>query len=99
MAYRSKRLLNFAKDAPHCFGCGKANAGDVVAAHANWSEYGKGMAHKAHDWAVAMICGDCHWIIDSSGSSRADKKEAWRMAHVKTLAWLFETGRVAPNEG
>lgn len=41
MMFRSPKLLAMAKEAPVCFGCGKANDGDVVAAHANWSEYGK----------------------------------------------------------
>ena len=92
MMYRSKKLLQAAKDAPVCMGCGKSNHGDVVAAHANWSEYGKGMGMKAHDWAVAYLCHECHARIDQGQGSKQDKREAWQRAHVRTLEWLFDTG-------
>lgn len=64
-------------------------------AHANWHEYGKGGALKAHDWAVAAMCGTCHMEIDQGkGMSKDERKEEWRQAHVRTLEWLFETGRL-----
>jgi hypothetical protein len=95
MTYRSRKLLDAAKEVPRCMGCGKHNIGDVVMAHANWSEYGKGSHHKAHDWAVAALCTlDCHAYVDSSKASREDKKDFWIRAHVKTLEWLFESGKV-----
>lgn len=94
--FRSPKLLRYAKDAPHCMACGRHNSGDVVMAHANWAEYGKGMSIKANDWAVAAMCGRCHSELDQgSKMDREDRKEVWRRAHVKTLAWLFETGRLA----
>lgn len=93
--YRSPKLLSMAREAPVCFGCGKSNDGDVVMAHANWHEYGKSLGGKGHDWAVAALCTlNCHAYVDSSKASREDKKEFWRRAHVKTLDWLFETGKV-----
>ena len=95
MTYRNRKLLDAAKEAPVCFGCGKANEGDVVMAHANWSEYGKGAGLKANDWAVAAICTmKCHAYVDSSKASKEEKKQFWIAAHVKTLSWLFETGKV-----
>lgn len=63
-------------------------------AHANWSEYGKGMGIKAHDWAVAAICHQCHADIDSGSLSRKEKRDNWESAHIKTLEWIFETGIV-----
>ena len=94
--FRSPKLLRYAKDAPRCMACGRHNSGDVVMAHANWSEYGKGMSIKANDWAVAAMCGQCHSELDQgSKMEKEERKEMWRMAHVKTLAWLFETGRLA----
>lgn len=95
MMYRSPKLLAMAREAPVCFGCGKSNDGDVVFAHANWHEYGKGGALKANDWAVAALCSlKCHSFVDSSKAMKEEKKEFWIAAHVKTLAWLFETGRI-----
>lgn len=93
--YRSRKLLDAAKEAPRCFGCGHSNDGTVVAAHANGSEYGKGMGIKAHDWAIAMLCHACHSAIDQGAHMTKDeRKEAWLRAHVRTMAWLFESGKV-----
>lgn len=95
MTYRSRKLLDSAKDAPKCMGCGRHNDGSVVMAHANWAEYGKGMGHKAHDWSVAALCGDCHASIDQGHHmSRDERKDFWRAAHIRTMAWLFESGKV-----
>jgi hypothetical protein len=96
MMFRSPKLLAYAKDAPICMGCGKHNAGDVVMAHADWSEYGKGMGMKANDWAIAALCTMvCHPYVDtSSKATREERKEFWRRAHVKTIDWLFESGRI-----
>lgn len=93
MTYRSRKLLDAAKNAPRCMGCGKHNDGDVVMAHADWSEYGKGMGYKANDWAVAALCTmQCHPFVDSSKASREERKDFWIRAHVRTLAWLFDAG-------
>jgi hypothetical protein len=94
--YRSKKLLNAARDIPCCMGCGRHNDGSVVMAHANWSEYGKSMGMKAHDWAIAALGTNCcHGQLDDGKEmTREERKEFWCRAHVKTLEWLFETGRV-----
>ncbi len=95
MMFRSPKLLAMAKDAPACFGCGKPNEGDVVAAHANWSEFGKGTGLKAHDWATAHLCMACHSYVDQGKDSKENRKSFWQRAHAKTVQWLFETGRLA----
>ena len=92
--WRSPAILKAARDCPCCMSCGADNHGQVVAAHANWSEYGKGMGTKAHDWAVAYLCGECHLWLDTSGAPRVEKVDFWRCAHAKTLEWLFESGRL-----
>lgn len=95
MTYRSRKLLDSARDCPRCMGCGKHNEGDVVMAHANWHEYGKGGALKAHDWAVAALCTmQCHAYVDSGKGSKEERKDFWLRAHIKTMAWLFESGKV-----
>lgn len=93
--FRSPKLLDCFRDAPICFGCGRHNDGSVVAAHANWSEYGKGMSIKAHDWAVAGLCRNCHSELDFGIKMKSEeRKEFWRSAHIKTMAWLFANGKL-----
>lgn len=95
MTYRSRKLLDAAKQAPRCFACGRHNDGTVVMAHANWHEYGKGAGHKAHDWAVAAICYECHTSLDQGAHmTKEQRKESWIAAHVRTLAWLFDSGKI-----
>ena len=94
MNYRNPKLLQAARNVPNCMGCGKVTDGTIVMAHANWSEYGKGMGIKAHDWAVAALCHACHASIDSGKLTRQEKRDNWLAAHIKTLVWLFDTGIV-----
>ncbi len=93
--YRSKKLLDAARHAPVCMACGKANHGDVVAAHSNQLRDGKGKGIKAHDYRIAYLCHTCHAEIDQgSRLSREERIALWEEAHRKTIAWLFGTGRV-----
>lgn len=95
MTFRSRKLLDAAKEAPRCFCCGRHNDGTVVMAHANWHEYGKGAGLKAHDWAVAAICGECHSSIDQGAHMTKDERKAsWLAAHIRTMAWLFDSGKI-----
>ena len=94
MTYRSRKLLDVARESPRCFCCGKHNDGTVVAAHANGSEYGKGMGTKAHDWAIAFLCYQCHTEIDQGSLPREQKKDRWLLAHIRTMEWLFDNGKV-----
>ena len=88
--FRSPKLLKTFKYAPICFGCGKVNDGTVVAAHANWHEFGKSGGIKAQDWAVAGLCHECHSEIDQgSRLGYSDRKEKWISAWIKTMDWLF----------
>ena len=93
--FRSRRLLNYAKEAPHCMNCGDQNHGQIVAAHANWLDYDKGKGIKAHDWAIAYLCHRCHEIVDKSPhASKDEKRRAWEYGHIKTMKWLFASGRL-----
>lgn len=94
MNWRSRKLLDAAKEAPRCFCCGHSNNGTVVMAHANWHEYGKGAGIKAHDWAIAAMCYECHKQLDQGPDSKQEKKDRWIRAHIHTLAWLFDSGRL-----
>lgn len=93
MTFRSRPLLNLANGAP-CMSCG-AEDGTIVAAHANWSDFGKGMSHKASDAAVAFMCCRCHSEIDQGAKlSKEERRAKWMEAAVKTWVWLMETGKV-----
>ena len=95
MTYRSKKILQAAKDAPRCMSCLEDNDGTVVMAHSNQQRDGKGTGHKAHDYRVAAMCLRCHALVDSSGLTRAEKVEIWDAAHRETIGWLFDSGVVS----
>ena len=64
--YRCRELLDAANGSP-CVRCGAVD-GTVVAAHAQGmvaSWFGKGMACKPDDYAVAELCSTCHRLMDS----------------------------------
>lgn len=96
MIFRSKKLLELAREAPCCMSCGRSNDGSVVAAHSNEQAAGKGMGIKAADFAVAYVCGSCHAEIDgrSGGHDREYRQSMWRRAFYKTLDWMWSTGKV-----
>mgnify|MGYP001196370601 FL=1 len=97
--FRSKKLLNMAKDSPYCFSCGKSNERDIVAAHSNQLIDGKGKGIKASDYRVAFICNNCHTLIDTSAKhSKEEKKQLWESAHRATIGWLFTSGRLQVTE-
>ena len=92
MTYRNPGLLRLAAKAPHCMSCKMANAGQVVAAHSNSIEDGKGMGMKASDACVAFLCHDCHSEIDQGRQERSWKRETWFDAYRATMRWLIESG-------
>jgi hypothetical protein len=74
--------------------CGTQD-GTIVAAHANSSRFGKGMSHKAADWAIAFLCYRCHSELDHGNKmNREEKLSMWLEASIKTWGWLVETGKV-----
>ncbi|MCM1128978.1 MAG: DUF1364 domain-containing protein [Alistipes senegalensis] len=95
MNYRKPHLLQLARYAPCCMGCGKVNQGDIVAAHSNQLRDGKGKSIKAHDFRIAYLCNSCHIEIDQgSKMSKAERIERWEEAHRKTVEWWFLSGAV-----
>ena len=90
--YRNKALLRAVASLP-CQLCGKE--GKTQAAHANWTEYGKGMGMKAHDVYSAALCVHCHANIDQGSKlSYEERKSLWEAAWRKTMLVLFEDGLV-----
>lgn len=91
--YRNKKLLETVRQSS-CQHCG-VDDGTVVAAHSNWAEDGKGMGIKAHDYKIAALCFRCHMALDQGKEmSKDERKKMWQNAHNKTIAWLFESGRL-----
>ena len=90
--YRNKALLRAVASLP-CQLCGRE--GETQAAHANWTEYGKGMGMKAHDVYSAALCVGYHAGIDQGSKlSYQERKELWEAAWRKTMLVLFEDGLV-----
>lgn len=90
--YRNKAFLRAVASLP-CQLCGKE--GETQAAHANWSEYGKGMAMKAHDCYSAALCVTCHSNIDQGSKlSYQERKELWEAAWRKTILVLCESSLI-----
>lgn len=89
MNFRSPKLLRDSRDKPCSLRVENVCCGDwatTCAAHANWSEYGKGKSIKAHDWAVADACYTCHRWLDEGPAPRETKRRTWFAGWVKKLA-------------
>lgn len=91
------KLLKMARLYP-CMNCG-ADDNTIVACHYQGRmghKVGRGMGRKAHDAAIAFLCGQCHDIVDDR-TNQAD--EATRLAIQATAmanTWLalINDGRV-----
>lgn len=99
MTYRNRALLNILHEAP-CFAkfphqCTQWRGCEP--AHADSQLYGRGHGHKSPDWAVASMCHEAHRMISAVINppfDREQKQREWEIAHVATLNWLFDNGRV-----
>lgn len=99
MTYRNRRLLDLAHtmpcmvDFPHQ--CTAYNGCDPM--HADFKIFGRGFAHKSHDFAFAAGCRTAHRMLTSKindTNTHEQKFHDWLRAHVKTMEWLWENGKV-----
>lgn len=90
--FRHPLLLRLAVKAPRCFGCGKANEGDIVAAHSNQGRDGKGAGIKASDAAIAYFCTTCHHAVDAGRKDQDEAVAFWEAGHRATMRYLVESG-------
>lgn len=79
---------------PHCMSCGKLNydGHQLCLAHSNRIQDGKGRGLKSHDEKGAIVCNDCHNLIDGR-TGKLTRHEAQAMhtaAHEKTVIWWHE---------
>lgn len=87
--FRSRALLDLAHRVTECQSCGRHTPG-AEPAHSNMSAYGKGAMLKAHDWAHAALCHDCHVLLDQGPElTREERRELWERAFRKTLTLYF----------
>lgn len=89
------KLRKSAQHAPMCFACWRPNqCGNLVLAHDNWLEAGKGVGYKSHDIFGAIVCGECHDQIDGrAGHLPEDERRAMHnLAHRATLVWWVQEG-------
>jgi len=94
MSFRSKKLLDSARDQP-CAICGAV--GTTVAAHTNSVALGKGIGIKAPDYYVAYVCQYHHDMIDGRehlAPPYQTRQELWQWAYIKTVARWFNSGLV-----
>ncbi len=93
---KGTKLRNSAKDCPACMSCGKVNydGHQLCLAHSNRNQDGKGRGLKSHDEKGAIVCNDCHNLIDGK-TGKLSRYEAQAMhisAHEKTLQWWLQKG-------
>lgn len=90
--FRSEKLRRIVAEQP-CVSCGRE--GQTQAAHANLSEYGKGMSHKASDAALMALCTECHSELDQGKTmDKAERRDFQQTMIARTLTRLVELGRL-----
>jgi len=95
--YRNRKLLDLAHRVHECqllIPCvcvGYALDG-CEPAHADWSEYGKGMGRKAEDFYHVASCHACHLFLSDGRTPREIKKQAWLAGWRRTIAMYFREG-------
>jgi hypothetical protein len=76
--------------------CGKVNydGQQLCLAHSNRIQDGKGRGLKSHDDKGAIVCNDCHNLIDGRTGklSRYESQAMHESAHKKTLEWWRANG-------
>ena len=99
MTFRSRKLLNLAHDFP-CqaefpHDCNDLNGCDP--AHADWSEFGRGIGHKAADCFFAAMCPNAHKMISAQINppfTRDERKHHWMRAFIRTIEYMWDNGKV-----
>ena len=100
MNYRNRLLLNLCYALP----CqaqipGVCVGGQGEPMHANWAQFGKGGAMKAHDAFCASGCRSCHVELDQ-GKNLTDEQRFfyWLQAYTRTQAAFWKQDLVCVNQ-
>lgn len=84
-----------------CTNCGAYSPEGLEPAHENGIAAGKGQSIKSQDNRHAALCHACHAWYDSGGTDspcglyapvRAEKKEMWVRAHLRTFDEYWRRG-------
>ena len=96
MNYRNRNLLDLAAELTCTLRIpGVCEGGRGEPAHANWPEFGKGGAMKAHDCFFASGCRACHREIDQGKRLSAEERlDIWTRAHHETMLQLWMKGLI-----
>lgn len=71
----------------------QCNNRNVVAAHYNWADGGKGKGVKTHDFFTCFACEGCHsWMDNAAAASVDERKLWWHRGHLRTLYILVRDG-------
>jgi hypothetical protein len=93
--YRSRKLLDSARDMPCTWPLTHNCAGDVVAAHSNQLRDGHGRSIKAHDYRIAYLCCAAHFDLDQGSKlTKQERREGFDEAHRVSVGLMFERGVV-----
>lgn len=75
---------------------GTHDTSTVVAAHANWKDYGKAKSKKAHDFFTVTACHTCHTWLDQETGDQDLKKATFEAAMVRQIKeWQQMVARVS----
>jgi hypothetical protein len=90
MSFRSKTLRRLVASMA-CVHCGRQGA--TQAAHANLSDFGKGLSIKASDAALMALCITCHSELDQGRAMSKKERRDFQMEMIsKTLVRAVEHG-------
>lgn len=93
MNYRNRDLLDTSYGIDCTVGLPCCTGGPGEPAHSNSQIFGKGGAMKAHDFAFASSCRECHRELDQGKTMDKEQKFfVWLHAYVETQRQLWERG-------
>ncbi len=69
------------------------NGQNVVAAHYNWMDGGKGKGVKVHDTHIAYACDGCHRFLDNAAATPVSERKLWWLrGHLRTIYMIVRDG-------
>ena len=94
--FRSRKLLDLARDMPCMASFPHICNGPSVPCHANDLLFGRGFSYRSPDWAFCAACDEAHSYIDGrkGGWDKETKRAEWLRAYVKTQDYLWGNGMV-----
>lgn len=92
MTYRNRKLLDLAHDMPCMARFYHVCDGLSEPAHSDQLRHGRGLGHKTGDMWFSAMCHNAHMALDTM--TRETKTAEWERAHIRTMEWLWENGKV-----